>query len=117
MTLDKNSPVITAIQYASILKALYFSSVLMKSDSEKILDIMTHTKFEDMLLAGVPTTVPVAHKIGLLNDQLYQDCGIVYLPERPYLLCMISKSDEATARKRMSSISKIVYDSVSTIGK
>ena len=65
-----------------------------------------------MIPAGVPVGVVVAHKIGLLNNQLYEDCGIVYVPNRPYILCMVSKSDYKTAVMRMSSLSKTVYDFV-----
>ncbi len=113
MALKGDSPIITAIQYTSVLKSLYFSSILEKEDSQEILDLMTKTKFNDMLPAGVPKNVPVAHKIGLIDKEIYQDCGIVYVPNRPYALCMISKSDNDTARKRMQHISRKVYEYVS----
>lgn len=112
-TTDKNTPIITAQEYASILKALYFGSVLTNDDSEKILDLLTKTDFNSLLPSGVPQGVPVAHKIGLVNTQIYEDCGIVYLPQRPYILCMVSKSDVKTAQQRMHTISKMVYDYVS----
>ena len=113
-TLKGDSPIITAIQYVSILKALYYSSVLNVDDSEKILSYMTKTDFSDMLPAGVPRSVPIAHKIGLIDKEIYQDCGIVYVPDRPYVLCMISKSDRATAKARMQNISKTVYNFVAS---
>lgn len=112
---NKNLPIITAQEYTSILKALYFSSVLTNEDSEKILDLLTQTDFHDMLPSGVPNTIPVAHKIGLVNQQIYQDCGIVYMPQRPYSLCMVSKSDYSTAKQRMHTISKMVYEYVTSL--
>lgn len=117
MTLRGKTPIITAVQYASILKALYFASVLNLDDSQKILQLLTKTRFTSMLPFGIPRNIPVAHKIGLVNNQIYQDCGIVYLPQRNYLLCMVSQSDEKTARQRMSSISKSVYETVSTLNR
>ncbi len=112
---DKNMPIITAQEYSSVLKALYFSSVLTNNDSEKILSVMTRTDFNDLLPSGVPKGIQVAHKIGLVNKEIYQDCGIIYAPMRPYMLCMVSKSDKKTAQQRTHAISKMVYDYVSQI--
>lgn len=109
---------LSAKQYSSILKALFYSAVLTKDHSQEILDLLTHTDFHDKLPAGISSGIPVAHKIGVvqLDDyEAYLDCGIVYLPRRPYVLCMISKSDEDTARIRMKNMSKIVFEYVSGI--
>lgn len=114
---DEGGARLTTKGYTSILKALYFSSVLEKNDSQKILDLLTKTKFVDKLPAGVPSNIPVAHKIGVYNkngeNEAYMDCGIVYVPNRPYALCMLSISDEEVARERMKLISKKIYDYVS----
>jgi beta-lactamase class A len=117
ISVKDNQPVITANDYTDILKSLFYSSILSPEDSQKILSLMTQTKFHDMLPSGVPSNIPVAHKIGLIDNQIYQDCGIVYAPKRPYALCMISKSDRKTAQTRMSKISKTVYDYVSSEGQ
>jgi len=100
--------------YSSILKSLYFSAVLNKDDSQRILEYLSVTKFKDKLIAGIPEGVRVAHKIGIIDNQSYMDCGIVYVPQRPYVLCMISKGSEDTARSRMKLVSKTVYDYVSS---
>jgi len=110
-----NIPIITAQEYSSILKALYFGSVLNNNDSEYILSLLTHTDFNSMLPGGVPEGIPVAHKIGLVNGQIYQDCGIVYVPQKPYSLCMVSKSTEKTAQERMHRISAMVYQYVAQL--
>ena len=108
---DRNNK-ITAKGYSSILKALYFSSILNKEDSQNLLDFLSKTEFKDKLVAGVPDNVKVAHKIGFWGDNLYSDCGIVYVPQRSYLLCMISKTKEDEAKERMKAVSKMVYDYV-----
>lgn len=101
---------ITPKQYSSILKALYLSSVLSKESSQAILTMMTKTNFSDKLVAGIPKDILVAHKTGVYEKgQIYQDCGIVYVPKRPYILCMVSRSNEFTARERMKYISEQVY--------
>jgi beta-lactamase class A len=109
------TPIITAQEYSSILKSLYFGSVLNYDDSEYILSLLTHTDFTNMLPSGVPAGIPVAHKIGLVNGQLYVDCGIVYVPQKPYSLCMVSKTNENTAIQRMHRLSKMVYQYVSKL--
>lgn len=115
---DKNPDLkLSAKQYSSILKSLYFSSLLTKDDSEEILNLLTQSAFNDKLGAGVPTNIPVAHKIGSLDNSLFQDCGIVYVPRRPYILCMISVSTEDVARIRMSLVSKTILDYVSSVNK
>lgn len=114
---DEEGALISAKNYSSILKALYFSSVLSQKSSQEILALLTQTKFPDKLASGVPQGIPVAHKIGDFIDktgkQGFRDCGIVYVPRRPYLLCMFSVGDEQTARVRMQAVSRTVYDYVS----
>lgn len=116
---DEDGAIMTAKNYSSILKALYFSAVLEKEHSSEILDYLTKSKFDDKLVAGVTPGTVVSHKIGDFIDQdtgekAYMDCGIVYVPRRPYLLCMVSKGDEETGRVRMSQVSKIIYDYVAS---
>lgn len=115
---DHEGALVSAKSYASILKALYFSSVLNKESSEEILDLLSKTKFPDKLVAGVPNDVIVAHKIGNFEDnngnEGFRDCGVVYVPRRPYMLCMFSVGDEQTARDRMQQVSKTIYDYVSS---
>ncbi len=118
---DNNGALISARTYASILKALHYSSVLNKADSEEILKMLSETQFKDKIVAGVPEGITVAHKIGDFSagevDQGFRDCGIVYVPRRPYILCMFSKGDEATAQARMKDVSVKVYRYVSTVAK
>lgn len=109
----KGGAIITVKQFSSILKALFFSAVISKDNSELALHYLSNSIFENMLAAGVPKNVPIAHKIGVFGDS-FMDCGIVYVPHRSYLLCMRSKSDQKTAEERMKKISSIVYEYVSS---
>lgn len=108
--------IMTARNYSSILKALYFSSVLDKKDSNQILDYLAQSKFDEQLDAGVPPDVKVAHKIGEYRaengNKAFMDCGIVFLPRRPYMLCMMSISDEQIAKERMRKLSETIYNFV-----
>lgn len=119
LDVDKEGAILTPKSYSSIFKALYFSSALTKDDSEEILNYLDNSKFPDKLEAGVPDNINVAHKIGDFVDkqgnEAFTDCGIVYYPRRPYMVCMVSKTDEQTARERMQDISKMIYDYISSI--
>lgn len=114
---DDGQVILTTKGYSSILKALYFASALNKDDSEYILDLLTQNKFRNKLLAPIPEEIPVAHKDGVYFGNLYQDCGIVYVPRRPYILCMASQSKENEAVQRMKEISEIVYKYISSISQ
>lgn len=82
--------------YASILKSLYFSAYLSYEHSFKLLDHLTQSTFNEWLAAPIPRDqVKVAHKFGIFdlpepkNYRVYSDCGIIYLPKRPYTLCVM----------------------------
>src|ERR1035437_7724090 len=120
LTVDKDGAVLTPKSYSSIFKALYFSAVLNKDDSQEILNYLSKSDFPDVLAAGVPRGVTVAHKIGDFVEKNGKHEAVtehrnVYIPRRPYLLCMVSRTDEQTARVRMQDISRMIYDFVSSI--
>lgn len=96
--------------YSSVLRSLYLSSYLTREHSNEILDILTATSFTDKLPAGLPKSIKIAHKIGVFeSENAFSDCGIIYVPERPYLLCIMIKADNQTATKHMLLLSKMVY--------
>lgn len=106
-------------QYASFFRILYNATYFDAEDSEHILEILTHATFTQGLVAGVPEHIPVAHKFGeravdtSLNVQLH-DCGIIYHPERPYLLCVMTQgTDFKTLAGIIADISRIAYEQVS----
>lgn len=115
MNADQDQVILTTKGYSSILKALYFSSILNKEDSQYILKLLTASKFTDKLAAPIPKEIPVAHKAGVYFDSVYQDCGIVYVPERPYLLCMASQSKEQETNERMKKLSEIIYQYITQV--
>jgi beta-lactamase class A len=102
--------------YGNILRSMYLSSYLRRPMSEVALNIMLYTKYNSQIPAGVPSNIPIAHKVGFYFQQGYfHDCGIVYVPKKPYVLCIMSKdSDKVEADRVISTVSKIVYDYVTT---
>lgn len=110
--------IISPKSFSSIFKSLFLSSYLSKEHSQEILDIMTQTVFNEKISKNIPGDIKIAHKIGVYDqpdtkeEKVYTDCGIIYIPLRPYLLCVVSKSDENTANKHMQEITKIIFQYV-----
>ena len=110
---------ISAKTYALFFRILYNATYLSPAASEQALEMLSRTTYKDGLVAGVPQGVEVAHKYGehILTEggtatgvELH-DCGIVYRPSRPYLLCvMTSAKDIASATTIIASISKTIYE-------
>lgn len=113
-------PIISAKSYSSILKSLYYSSYLPASYSEEILTYMIESIDKEKLVAGIDSTIPVAHKIGVYEkvggNFVYSDCGIIYLPKRQYILCMmIEDSSHEKSTTIMAHLSKIVNSYITSI--
>lgn len=103
---------ISARGYSSFLKCLYFSCYVNKEHSQEILNYLANSQFNNRLKAGVSdTSVKVAHKIGNFSQINQSDCGIVYLENSNYLLCvMINGPDNATTDAHIAAISKLAFD-------
>jgi beta-lactamase class A len=113
---------ISARTYGLFFRILYNATYLSPASSEKALDLLTRTTFANALVGGVPEGVKVAHKWGehveatkegIVTGIDLSDCGVVYYPEHPYLLCvMVSAKNETTAEDVIKTISKTTYDGV-----
>lgn len=81
---------ITAKEYTRLFRTLYVSSYLNREHSQKLLDILSRTPYDEYLGQGIPEHVPFAHKIGE-NDEagVVLDSGIVYIENRPYLVAVM----------------------------
>lgn len=108
---------ISVKSYGSIFVQLYYSSYFNKKEtSDEVLALLTKVDWNKGINAGVPLDVTVAHKFGErfgFSGNLVQlhDCGIVYYPENPYLLCIMTRGyDTNTLSSIIASISKMVYE-------
>lgn len=99
---------------SNMFTALYEATYDNVADSQQILSYLAQTPFNNTIVAGVPAAITVAHKIGVADQtKTYSDCGIVYAPERPYLICAaMAGGSEATADQFISQASKLAYEYV-----
>lgn len=102
---------LSARSYSSLLKCLYFSCYVNHKDSQTILEYLTQTPFNARIVAGIPDkTIKVAHKVGVIGDTNQADCGIIYLRNRNYILCMVVNGpDDTYVDKYMADMSNMVY--------
>lgn len=101
---------------ANMFVSLYNGTYINIDNSNKLLEYLAHSDFKDQIPAGVPDSVSVAHKIGVNEpNNTYSDCGIVYVPSRPYILCVGSVGvPKKVADSFISKISRTVYEYVIT---
>jgi beta-lactamase class A len=117
--IDLNSDYITIRAYSLFFRVLYNSTYLSRDMSERAMDLLTQTDFSKGIEAGVPNNTEVAQKFGefTLEDQHgnvvereLHNCGIVYYPDHPYLLCVMTKGGNFTDLEGViSEVSKTVY--------
>lgn len=107
--------------YASIFRQLYNASYLSNEDSEKILSILAQSEFDLGIVGGVPKEVKVANKFGerdLNKEKQLHDCGIVYYPGNPYLICVMTRgTDYGRLADVIKEISSIVYKEMDSRAK
>lgn len=115
---SSNSDFVSVRMYSSFFRVLYNASYLNKQYSETALEILSRSSFKSGIAAHIPPGITVANKFGERDfygstvKQLH-DCGIIYHPQHPYLLCVMTRgNDFETQRKVISDISKIIYDGV-----
>lgn len=121
LTDQTNTSVITVSNYAFFFRLLYSATYLSEKSSEELLELLAASTYSGGLVKGVSSNVTVAHKFGRYNfgnsspqGELH-DCGIVYHPERPYLLCVMTRgSDLKKLESFIQSISALVYNDVSS---
>jgi beta-lactamase class A len=105
------------MDYATLFRVLYNSTYLNKEYSQKALDLLSKTEFKEGLVKLLPDNLIVSHKFGERIDtpgshQLH-DCGIVYYPKHPYLLCIMTKGPDFNDLKAtIQQISSKVYSEV-----
>lgn len=99
--------------YAMVFRVLFGSTYLSERYSEKALQLLSEAKYTTGIVAGVPSSLIVAHKYGIravpvtssTNPNNLHDCGIVYYPNHPYLLCIMTKGTDL--EKQQSSIKNL----------
>src|SRR5690606_549510 len=117
---SRTGDILSVKDYSAFFRILYNATYLSKEMSEKALSIMARSDFDIGITAGVPNNIHVSNKFGergFVNhyEKQFHDCGIVYYPGSPYLLCVMTKgSNFETQIKIIAEVSALVYKNVAS---
>jgi len=108
---------IAVAEYASFFRILYNASYLNKEMSNRALKMLSNVDFPGGIRAGLPANVPVAQKFGEREldkgQRQLHDCGIIYYPGSPYLLCVMTKGTSFEDLDHViTDISRTAYEEV-----
>lgn len=103
---------VTTKKFSIFWRSLFAASYLSPEHSQKLLEIMNQSSSVDYLRQGIPENIPLSHKIGV-SDDVYSDSGIVYAPNRPFIITvMMREKDESKVKESMKLIIEKSYNYV-----
>lgn len=104
---------------AALLRSLYNSSYLSRRHSELALRLLTESRFHDGLRRSLPPEAVVASKFGFHTSETdgqthreLHECGIVYRPRSPYVVCVMTATDRGTPedlQRLVGEVSRILW--------
>jgi beta-lactamase class A len=111
---------ITPKNYSALFRALYNASFLGRPMSENALSILSESRFRQAMRRYIPEEVTIASKFGHFQvggnaggEIQLHECGIIYQPGAPYLLCIMTKSNQASTDRLadvIADLSRIVWE-------
>lgn len=109
--------------FSRFFRIFYNATYLNPELSEKAIKLLLLAKFPEGIAGGIPTGIEVASKFGersvlksdgLVDYRELHDCGIVYLKNHPYLLCIMTKGEDLSVLSSViREISTLVYKDIS----
>ncbi len=101
----------TAQDVAIFFKHLYKGEVVSPEYSAKIIEMLSQSKLNNRIPDQLPDNIKIAHKTGELS-RVRHDAGIVFLPDNPYLIVLLSQDleDENEGVQTFSDLSKKIFD-------
>lgn len=120
--LNETGDSMSARTYSRFFRTLYNATYLDRSSSEYALDLLSKVTFKSGIVNGLPPearTLTVSHKFGYrvfedptdtVTEEIH-DCGIVYVPERPYFVCIMTKGwNQTDLLDTIQALSRMVYE-------
>ena len=115
---------VTVKDFSIMLRALYNATYLNRDDSERALELLSEADFSEGIDSGVPNRIQVAQKFGessieapdgSVASKELNDCGIIYYPSHPYLLCIMTRGngdDTKGLEEAIATVSGMVFKDV-----
>ena len=99
--------VTSASDCGKLLEKIYRGTLVSKSASKAMLNLLKSQTYRSKIPAGIPSGVTVANKTGEF-DEYQHDAAIVYGKKTPYVICIFSHSSDPSIY-HIRRISQIVY--------
>jgi beta-lactamase class A len=91
---------------ASLLEKIYQGKLINPYYSQKALAFLKQQQIRDRIPARLPSDTLVAHKTGL-EKKVCHDCGIVFTGKGDFLVCVLTKHKNKTAKSAKEFIRQI----------
>ncbi|MDP2943853.1 MAG: serine hydrolase [Candidatus Omnitrophota bacterium] len=98
----------TARDISYILEKIYRGELINQKISKQCLELLQRQKMRDRIPARLPANTIVAHKTGLERG-ICHDAGIVFTPNGDFLICVLVKHKNKTARPAKKFIARIAF--------
>ena len=113
---------LSAKLYSRLFRVLYNSTYLQEEYSIQALKILNNIDFPNGIVSQMPKDIDVANKFGertvynidkTVNYRELHDCGIVYVPKHPYLICIMTKGNDFKKLEAIiQDISEMTYKNI-----
>ena len=85
------------------------SNIISKKSTQELLNFLKNTDFEQLIPAGLPDNIEVAHKYAA-HETTLDDAGIIYAP-KPFILIILAKNITLEeAQTTFPKLTQLVYD-------
>jgi beta-lactamase class A len=110
-TAEEDNDVSSPLDMIRLLTDIAESRTLSKESCADMIEILSRQKYNDIIPLYLPYGTTVAHKTGSIVT-VRNDVGIVYAPERPYTIAIMSKQllDETDTLRKLARISEVIYN-------
>jgi beta-lactamase class A len=106
--------VTTPNEIAALLTKLYRRELVSPEASDEMMAVLSHQFYREGLPRHLPPGVEVAHKTGTL-DAARNDCGVVYAPVRPFVICVMTKENQDRRWTRDNEAERLIGDITSAV--
>ena len=105
---------VTAAGLEGLFEKMAKGRLVSRAASQDMIRVLLDQHFNEIIPAGLPPGVKVAHKTGWIKG-INHDSGIVFLPDgRKYVLVLLSKdlTDDKAGVKALAAVSGVIYQYV-----
>ena len=93
-----------------VLDLLYEGKTFGESNDKYFAESLKNNIYSNRLPKGIDYKSPVGHKTGTNDAGVYNDAGIIYLTDNPYIMVVMSLGSQAFVQTTYRALAKEVYN-------